>query len=188
MTLILRGDSMLSGFATTFDIPANCLASHTILSAEPLTSIACEMRIIFPDTLSMALPGHTTEDVLQWFDLTEDWWYHPTIFWFGRCDKPVNPSVVVDTLSRMVSKLNNEWWILPIPVTQKEIESDRAEPIEQANLIISQFAGLHYLSPLEELYQSSLLPLSRRIDKFHPNNLGCKEIASWLFNRISKEI
>ena len=181
--LILRGDSMLSGFPTTGDIPASCLAPHTVISEEKLTTPADVVRQIVPGSEVCALPGLTCSAVLQWFRATPVWWDKPTVFWFGRCEKPVNGLMVVGALAMMVREMKAPWWACAIPITPQEVELSRTGPVDEANAMIAEFEGDRFLDPIRAMGGNPVLPLDKRLDKFHPNSETNRALATWIVNQ-----
>lgn len=185
--IVLRGDSMFDGFKNTLEIPKSCVASHTVLSADPLTCLYAEIARIYPNTIMQAKTGQTTPDVYESFQNSENLWSYPTIFWYGRCDKPINGQGVLAALEAMVACLKSEWWICAVPVTANEFRDGRTHLVDQANDTLAAFAGHRFLNPIKALYSEKLLPASRRLDTFHPNDLACGEIAKWLIAHTIKD-
>ena len=174
---------MLSGFPTTGDIPASCIAPHTVISDERLTTPADVMRELVPGSEVCALPGLTSSTVLNWIRATPQWWDRPTVFWFGRCEKPVNGLTVVGTLALMARQMTAPWWACAIPTTQNEIAQSRTELVNEANAMIAEFAGDRFLDPIRAMGGDPVLPLDKRLDHFHPNSETNRAMATWIVNQ-----
>lgn len=180
--IVLHGDSMFSGFKNTLEIPKGCVAPHTVLSDAPLTSLYAEIARRHPDRVMQARMGQTTPDVCATFTQAEALWVYPTIFWYGRCDKPIDGPGVLAALEQMTARMSSDWWVCAISVTANEARDHRTHRVDEANAMLSAFARHRFLDPIRALYGDSLLPVHRRLDTFHPNEVACGELAEWLLD------
>lgn len=183
MSLIMYGDSMVSGFATTRDIPDTCVADHTVISDDKLTSLSEAVCELAPGSQAFARPGFQSDQVAEFFRATPQWRDNPTLFWFGRCEKPVSGRNVVAALKGMTAQLTGPWWVCAIPTSQKEVEQSRTAPVDEANALISDFAGERFLDPIRALCGAPVLSLAWRLDKFHPTSAANRALACWIVNR-----
>lgn len=178
--LVLYGDSMLSGFPTTRDIPPSCRLPQTVVSDAPLVTIPSAMRSFGLDVANCSLPGHRSDDVLKWFNEVPQWWGCPTVFSFGFNDRPQNAATVLNALDRMSSRLTEGWWFVAMPVTSNQVADNRSARIIEANAEIARQIGKHFLDPMQSLWGSPLPPAHRRIDCIHPTSEANRLIARWL--------
>jgi hypothetical protein len=178
--LALYGDSMLSGFPTTREIPQSCIAPHTVLSDEPLVTIPQAMREDGIEVECCALPGFTSAQVLEWFNLTPQWRCFPSVFWFGRCEKPIDPARIVEAHAYMIERMTAPWWVCALPVTANEVARQTTGLVELTNEMLQKLAGDRFLDPLRAIGAAPVLPLDKRMDSFHPNSEANRLIARWL--------
>jgi hypothetical protein len=181
--LVLFGDSLFSGFATTRHIPAQVRSEKTVLSDEPLTSVAQVIKESIPSTEVCALPGHAPHQVRQWFDLTPQWRDRPTIFWFGRCLKPIEPEEIVYTHIVLAQQMRAPWWICAVPGSGREERKGTLGRVIAINDGLRLFAKDAFLNPIEEMGGQVVFPEERRMDHVHPNCETNRAIANWLIER-----
>jgi hypothetical protein len=182
--LVVRGDSMVSGFPTTRDIPDNCLCWDPPINREPLVSLGEAITRRAPDTIVCALPGIASAGIVEWFDLTPIWWGHPTVFWFGRCEKPLRPEPIIAALEHMTPKLTAPWIVCAITMTLNEQMQARTEPVIRTNQKLRAYAGERFYDPIRAVGGDHLLPVWMRVDTMHPNNSGAKAIARSLLKTM----
>jgi hypothetical protein len=176
---------MVSGFPTTIDIPHNCLRWDTWLTEEPLINVAEALLRRAPDTIVCALPGLTSAGIVEWFDLTPVWWNFPTVFWFGRCEKPLRPEPIIAALEHMTPKLTAPWIVCAITMTLSEQMQARTEPVIRTNKKLRAYAGDRFFDPIRAVGGDHLLPVWMRLDTLHPNYSGAKAVARALLKKMT---
>lgn len=177
--LVIRGDSMVSGFASGADVPADCAAPWTQLGDEPVLGVGGAIAKQVP-ALVMALPGLKTPQVEKWFNITEAWHSTPTIFWFGRADVPVDGEAILLALQRMTKAMQAGWWVLPVMPSRLRFESGDTARIDRVNAMLRAYAGARFVDPIRAIYGASCLPRSALVDLIHPNEHAARSIAGWL--------
>jgi hypothetical protein len=185
--LVLYGDSMLSGFPTMREIPSHMILPGTVITDEPLVSIPQSMRELGVEVQCCAEPAHTSVETQKWFDQVPQWWGEPTIFWFGRCEKPISHAPVLTALRHMTERVTGQWWVCAIPMSIRDTAKGTDGLVRDANSAIRDFAEDRFLDPIDAT-GGNPLPAAKRIDVLHPNSDTNLAIASWLLkNTIWKQ-